>query len=200
MLPTLGSRYLEPWTARQDSPCSVQAFGGDVHWVRAGDACAIVKGTGERLSVWCSRCAELLCDARVEEMYPKLRRLPRAEGRSAARRGAAQREELAPGWEQTEQRALPASAGNVAEVPPPVSRSAGRRARTLPVIEVDSRWLELPGPSALARILIAEGRGDDEVLSATKTVFGARTDGAPHLFTRTDLARLRARIAKKGTA
>jgi hypothetical protein len=76
--------------------------------------------------------------------------------------------------------------------------SMSRQVRTLPVVDVRAEWLELPGPTSLARILIAEGREDDEVLSATKTVFGSRTDGTPRLFTRTDLARLRARIAKKG--
>jgi DNA (cytosine-5)-methyltransferase 1 len=69
--------------------------------------------------------------------------------------------------------------------------------RTLPADEVQAAWLSLPGPTALARILIAEGRGDEEVLSATKTCFGGRTDGTPHLFTRADLVKLRERIAKK---
>jgi DNA (cytosine-5)-methyltransferase 1 len=71
--------------------------------------------------------------------------------------------------------------------------------RTLPVNEVRPEWLSLPGPTALARILIAEGRGDDEVLSATKTCFGGRTEG-PHLFTRKDLERLRARIERTVSA
>jgi DNA (cytosine-5)-methyltransferase 1 len=69
--------------------------------------------------------------------------------------------------------------------------------RTLPVTEIRSEWLELPGPTALARILVTEGAGDDDVLAATKAVFGGRTEG-PHLFTRTDLARLRVKMAKKG--
>jgi hypothetical protein len=56
-------------------------------------------------------------------------------------------------------------------------------------------WAELPGPTALARILIARGEGDADILAATKAVFGGRTEG-PHLFTSKDLERLRERIAK----
>jgi DNA (cytosine-5)-methyltransferase 1 len=77
----------------------------------------------------------------------------------------------------------------------PVSR--GLRAASPPVV-IEPAWHDMPGPTALARELIAKGEGDDVILACTKAVFGGRTEG-PHLFTRKDLERLRERIAKKGT-
>lgn len=64
------------------------------------------------------------------------------------------------------------------------------------VTTIREEWRALSGPTALARLLIDEGAGDDTILSATGQVFGGRTEG-PRLFTRKDLERLRARIAKK---
>lgn len=61
-------------------------------------------------------------------------------------------------------------------------------------------WEEFRGPSALAKALIAEGHEDGPILAATaEAIKGAAAAGVrwPHLFTRTDLARMRDRIAKK---
>lgn len=66
--------------------------------------------------------------------------------------------------------------------------------RVLNNLPVDSAWSALPGPTALARILIAEEREDGEILAATKEVFASR------MFTRADLTKLRAKILKKGQA
>lgn len=80
---------------------------------------------------------------------------------------------------------------------PVLSKSVIRRLRVqLPDVQVDPTWSDLPGPTALARLLISRGAGDDEVLASTGAVFGRRTEG-PHLFTRKDLERLRARITKR---
>lgn len=61
-------------------------------------------------------------------------------------------------------------------------------------------WETHSGPTALAKVLIAEGHQDGPILAATgAAIRGAKAAGAtwPHLFTKTDLARLRARIAKQ---
>lgn len=60
-------------------------------------------------------------------------------------------------------------------------------------------WETFTGPTAIAKALIAEGHGDEAVLRTTRhAIAGAKAAGAkwPHLFTRTDLARLRARLER----
>lgn len=59
-------------------------------------------------------------------------------------------------------------------------------------------WEAYTGPTMIAKALIAEGHGDDAILRTCRhAINGAKAAGAkwPHLFTRTDLARLRARLA-----
>lgn len=61
-------------------------------------------------------------------------------------------------------------------------------------------WKRFDGPTAIANALIAKGANDDAILAETKAAIkGAKAARAkwPHLFTRTDLKRLRARLAKK---
>lgn len=68
------------------------------------------------------------------------------------------------------------------------------QASTLPV------WETFSGPTALAKVLIAEGADDGPILAATAAAIrGAKAAGVmwPHLFTRTDLQRLRARLSKE---
>lgn len=81
-----------------------------------------------------------------------------------------------------------------------LTKTVTRRPRTqLPDVTIDPAWEELPGPTALARLLIGSGATDDEILAATGGTFGHRAAPLPHLFTRKDLERLRARIVKKET-
>lgn len=93
--------------------------------------------------------------------------------------------------------AMVAATGPVVAAP---SRSVARRLRAQRpdkvVIECEPEWSALPGPTALARVLIDRGWDDWKIVAATTAVFGARRDG-PHLFTRKDLERLRERIARK---
>lgn len=91
---------------------------------------------------------------------------------------------------------------STAIIPVP-SRSVKRRLAAqrpgVPTVVVQPAWSSLPGPTALARLMVGQGNSDDEILAATKATFGGRAEG-PHLFTRTDLARLRSRIDKAGGA
>lgn len=61
-------------------------------------------------------------------------------------------------------------------------------------------WKRFDGPTAIAKAMIANGAKDNAILAETKAAIkgakAARTKW-PHLFTRTDLKRLRARLAKK---
>ena len=70
----------------------------------------------------------------------------------------------------------------------------GRRKKS--TFKVPPGWHRMPGPTALAKMLLTRGESDDNILIATKTVFAKRTKG-PHLFTRADLKRLRSRMLAK---
>jgi DNA (cytosine-5)-methyltransferase 1 len=80
---------------------------------------------------------------------------------------------------------------------PPVEPARPAQESSLPV------WETFSGPSALARQLIAEGHADGPILAATsQAMHFAREAGAtwPTHFHSGDLARLRARMAKKAAA
>lgn len=76
------------------------------------------------------------------------------------------------------------------------------QASTLPL------WDEFSGPTAIARALIADGHGDGAILATTaEAIKGAKAANAtvdgkpwPHLFTSTDLKRLRARLERDAAA
>jgi len=137
-----------------------------------GDKVKLIKGTDSPYCAWDAECVEKLTAEEFISAYPKFApkaRPPRAvKASQKARRSAVE------------------GAAIVAEVSFQAGDITSRRWKGIP----------LTGPTHLARILIGEGEPNDKVLAATKFMFGGRTDG-PHLFTKSDLVRLRARLERK---